>query len=69
MLQVQTWGLEATVIPTAQVDWFEQQEIVLTTKDGNGNPIKLEWDALADAPGTSSYAQARGGRFDEFTLL
>ena len=54
---------------TKQVDWFEQQEIVLTTKDGNGNPIKLEWDALADAPGTSSYAQARGGRFDELHVV
>ena len=62
-------GTGSTVIPTAQVDWFEQQEIVLTTKDGNGNPIKLEWDALADAPGTSSYAQARGGRFDELHVV
>ena len=34
-------GTGSTVIPTLQVDWFEQQEIVLTTKDGNGNPIKL----------------------------
>ena len=54
---------------TKQVDWFEQQEIVLTTKDGNGNPIKLEWDALADAPGTSAYAQARGGRHDELHVV
>ena len=47
-------GTGSTQVVSSQVDWFEQQEIVLTTKDGNGNPIKLEWDSLADAPGTSS---------------
>jgi len=62
-------GTGSTVIPTTQVDWFEQQEIILTTKDGNGNPIKLEWDALADAPGTSAYAQARGARHDELHVV
>ena len=62
-------GSGSTAIVTNQVDWFEQQEIVLTTKDGNGNPIKLEWDALAEAPGTSAYAQARGGRFDELHVV
>ena len=62
-------GTGSTVIPTAQVDWFEQQEIVLTTKDGNGNPIKLEWDQLAEAPGTSSFVSARGGRFDELHVV
>ena len=54
---------------TQQQDWFEQQNIVLTSTDANGNPIKLEWDALADAPGTSSYAAARGGRFDEVHVV
>ena len=54
---------------TAAVDWFEQQNIVLTKTDTNGNPLKLEWDALADAPGTSSYAAERGGRFDEVHVV
>ena len=54
---------------TQQQDWFEQQNIELTSTDVNGNPIKLEWDALADAPGTSSYAAARGGRFDEVHVV
>ena len=62
-------GTGSTQVVTTQVDWFEQQEIVLTTKDGNGNPIKLEWDALADAPGTSAYAQARGARHDELHVV
>ena len=50
-------------------DWFESQNIVLTQTDANGNPISLEWDQLADAPGTSSYAAARGGRFDEVHVV
>ena len=54
---------------TQVVDWFEQQNIVLTTTDTNGNPLKLEWDQVADAPGTSSYAAARGGRFDEVHVV
>ena len=45
---------------TAVTDWFEQQNIVLTQTDANGNPISLEWDQLADRPSTSTYAAARG---------
>ena len=47
---------------TEQKDWFEQQNIVLS----NGF---LEWDALADAPGTSTFASARGGRNDEVHVV
>ena len=53
----------------ATTDWFESQNIVLTQTDANGNPISLEWDQLADAPGTSTYAAARGGRFDEVHVV
>jgi len=54
---------------SATTDWFESQNIVLTQTDANGNPISLEWDQLADAPGTSTYASARGGRFDEVHVV
>ena len=54
---------------TQAVDWFERQDIILTSTDANGNPLKLEWDAIADAPGTSSFASARGGRFDEVHVV
>jgi len=47
---------------TAQTDWFEQQNIVLS----NGF---LEWDQLANSPGTSTYAAARGGRNDEVHVV
>ena len=54
---------------TQAVDWFERQEIVLTSTDTNGNPLKIEWDAISDAPSTSTYAAARGGRFDEVHVV
>ena len=59
----------ADVTYTQATDWFEQQNIELTSTDSQGNPVKLEWDQLADAPGTSSYAAARGGRFDEVHVV
>ena len=54
---------------TEQKDWFSQQNIELTSKDQNGNAVKLEWDGLADAPGTSSFVASRGGRFDELHVV
>ena len=47
---------------TGQVDWFEQQEIELSVG-------KLEWDQLANRPGTSDYVADRGGRFDEVHVV
>ena len=47
---------------TSQQDWFAQQNIELSVGT-------LEWDQLADKPGTSSYAAARGGRFDEVHVV
>ncbi len=47
---------------TQQKDWFEQQDIVLSN-------ATLEWDSIANAPGTSSYVSARGGRNDEVHIL
>ena len=47
---------------TGQVDWFEQQEIQLSVGT-------LEWDQLSNRPGTSEYAAARGGRFDEVHVV
>ncbi len=64
-----TIGTGTTNKVVKQVDWFEQQNIVLTSKDANGNPITLEWDQLANAPGTSAYVAARGGRNDEVHVV
>ena len=47
---------------TSEVDWFETQEIKLSVG-------KIEWDQIANRPGTSSYVSARGGRFDEVHVV
>ena len=57
----QTVG-HSTAAYTNQYDWFEDQTIDLS----NG---ALEWDQLANRPGTSGYVDARGGRFDEIHVV
>ena len=52
----------STAAYTNQYDWFEDQTIDLS----NG---ALEWDQLANRPGTSGYVDARGGRFDEIHVV
>ena len=52
----------ATRAYTAEKDWFEDQSISLSVGS-------LEWDQLANRPGTSEYAEARGGRFDEVHVV
>ena len=52
----------AAITYTSQQDWFSKQDIQLSVGT-------LEWDALADKPGTSAYAAARGGRFDEVHVV
>jgi len=47
---------------TGEKDWFENQSITLNTGS-------LEWDAIANKPGTSAFAEARGGRFDEVHVV
>ena len=43
-------------------DWFDAQNITLS----NSN---IAWNTVADAPGTSAYSSARGGRFDEVHVV
>jgi len=47
---------------TDQLDWFDQQTIPL-------NNSQIFWNTIADTPGTSEYAAARGGRFDEVHVV
>ena len=61
--------VRGTAAYTTEKDWFEQQNIVLTTKNSKGEFNTIEWDGLADKPGTSAYAAARGGRFDEVHVV
>ena len=52
----------ATSVITAK-DWFDQQELTLTSSS------KIKWNEIADRPGTSEYAAARGSRFDEVHVV
>jgi len=53
----------ATTSVTAQADWFDQQNLSLTATS------TVKWNEIADRPGTSAYAAARGSRFDEVHVV
>ena len=50
-------------VPTLKEDWFEQQTIGISTF------IELNWDGISPRPGTTEYAESRGGRFDEVHIV
>ena len=56
---------------TARLDWFDQQELSLSSSTVGGavTTSTVKWNTLADRPSTSSYAAARGGRFDEVHVV
>ena len=51
-----------TGTPSANVDWFDSQSIALTN-------TTINWNNIADRPGTSSFAAARNSRFDEVHVV
>jgi hypothetical protein len=53
----------ATTSVTAQLDWFDQQNLSLTSTS------TVKWNTVADRPGTSGYAAARNSRFDEVHVV
>ena len=53
----------ATTGVTAINDWFDKQQITLT----NGDPIN--WNQIADRPGSSAYADERSSKFDEMHVV
>ena len=48
--------------PSSNVDWFDSQAIQLTNST-------INWNNIAERPGTSSYASARDSRFDEVHVV
>ncbi len=48
---------------TSTLDWFDQQNIGLTTSSS------ITWNSIAPKPGTSSYASSRNSRFDEVHVV
>ena len=53
----------ASTSVTAEKDWFDQQSLTLTSS------TSVKWNTLSERPGTSSYAAARGSRFDEVHVV
>ena len=47
----------------SQKDWFDQQTLQTTANSS------IKWNLIADRPGTSQYAAARGSRFDEVHVV
>ena len=56
---------------TSSKNWFDEQTFVTTTatKGGTATETLVKWNTIADKPGTSEYAAARGGRFDEVHVV
>lgn len=50
---------------SSSLDWYDEQEFTIT----NSTNIKRKWSSIAARPQTSSYAAARGSRFDEIHIL
>jgi len=53
----------ASTSVTSQKDWFDQQTLQTTANSS------VKWNVIADRPGTSQYAAARGSRFDEVHVV
>ena len=53
----------ATTSVTAELDWFDQQQITLTNTDN------IQWNQIAERPGTSSFSDTRSSKFDEMHVV
>ena len=64
-------GNSAVQTPSAVADWYDGQELEVS-KEVQGSTVKtkkIKWNTIAERPGTSDYASARGSRFDEVHVV
>ena len=68
---IQINGVGVATAYTSSKDWFDEQTYDVTTSSvgGGTTTVTAKWNAIADKPGTSDYAAARGGRFDEVHVV
>ena len=68
---IQINGVGVATAYTSSKDWFDEQTYDVTTSSvgGGTTTVTAKWNAIADKPGTSSYASERGGRFDEVHVV
>ena len=61
----------ATTSYTSQADWFDAQELDISsaTVGGETTVSTVKWNTIAEPPTTSEYASDRGGRFDEVHVV
>tara|TARA_B100002019_G_scaffold135079_1_gene116341 strand:+ start:2573 stop:5287 length:2715 start_codon:yes stop_codon:yes gene_type:complete len=61
----------STSISSNVFDWFDQQELAISsaTVGGTETLTTVKWNTVADKPGTSDFAESRGGRFDEVHVV
>ena len=61
----------ATTAVNTAVDWFGEQTLAVSSQTVGGTETvsTVKWNTLANAPGTSSYAAARGARNDEMHVV
>ena len=61
----------ATTSYTSRLDWFDQQDLHISTNTVGGATTvsSIKWNTIADRPGTSQYAADRGARFDEVHVV
>ena len=55
-------GGGSTTTAATPLDWFDQQKITLSNST-------INWNTIAERPGTASYATARSSRFDEVHVV
>ena len=62
---------QATPTVSLTKDWFDQQELALTTATVGGTETvtTTKWNTVTERPTTSEYVANRGGRFDEVHLV
>ena len=62
---------QATPTVSLTKDWFDQQELALTTATVGGTETvtTTKWNTVTERPTTSEYVANRGGRFDEVHIV
>jgi len=64
-------GTIVTGNATTVVDWFGEQTLAVSASSVGGDEVesRVKWNTLANAPGTSAYAAARGAKNDEIHVV
>ena len=64
-------SVQTTTTVSSTLDYFDTQNLATATATvgGASTVINVKWNGLAERPGTSEFASARGSRFDEVHVV